>query len=47
MKQIDGARIAQKVHEESKKRIRSPCPGGGLRPGLAAILVGDDPASRA
>jgi methylenetetrahydrofolate dehydrogenase (NADP+) / methenyltetrahydrofolate cyclohydrolase len=46
MKRIDGAAIAQKVHEESKERIASLAKRG-LRPGLAVILVGDDPASRA
>ncbi|MGB7789819.1 MAG: tetrahydrofolate dehydrogenase/cyclohydrolase catalytic domain-containing protein [Terrimicrobiaceae bacterium] len=46
MKQIDGTSIAQRVHEESKDRI-AVLAGRGLRPGLAAILVGDDPASRA
>jgi methylenetetrahydrofolate dehydrogenase (NADP+)/methenyltetrahydrofolate cyclohydrolase len=46
MKRIDGAGIAQKVHEESKRRI-ALLAKRGLRPGLAVILVGDDPASRA
>jgi methylenetetrahydrofolate dehydrogenase (NADP+)/methenyltetrahydrofolate cyclohydrolase len=46
MKRIDGVAIAQKVHEESKERIASLA-RRGLRPGLAVILVGDDPASRA
>jgi methylenetetrahydrofolate dehydrogenase (NADP+)/methenyltetrahydrofolate cyclohydrolase len=46
MKRIDGAGIAQKVHEESKQRIASLAKRG-IRPGLAVILVGDDPASRA
>jgi methylenetetrahydrofolate dehydrogenase (NADP+) / methenyltetrahydrofolate cyclohydrolase len=45
MKRIDGAAIAQKVHEETKQRIDSLAQRG-IRPGLAAILVGDDPASR-
>jgi methylenetetrahydrofolate dehydrogenase (NADP+)/methenyltetrahydrofolate cyclohydrolase len=45
MKRIDGVSIAQKVHEESKERIASLAKRG-LRPGLAVILVGDDPASR-
>ena len=45
MKRIDGAGIAQNVHEESKQRIASLAKRG-LRPGLAVILVGDDPASR-
>ena len=46
MKRIDGAGIAQKVHEESKQRIASLAKRG-FRPGLAVILVGDDPASLA
>jgi methylenetetrahydrofolate dehydrogenase (NADP+) / methenyltetrahydrofolate cyclohydrolase len=45
MKRIDGAGIAQKVHEESKQRIASLAKRG-FRPGLAVILVGEDPASR-
>ena len=45
MKRIDGAAIAQKVHEETKKRIDA-LTTRGMRPGLAVILVGDDPASR-
>jgi methylenetetrahydrofolate dehydrogenase (NADP+)/methenyltetrahydrofolate cyclohydrolase len=46
MKQIDGVAIAQKVHEESKQHIASLA-GRGIRPGLAVVLVGEDPASRA
>jgi len=46
MMRIDGAGIAQKVHEESKQRIASLAKRG-FRPGLAVILVGDDPASLA
>jgi methylenetetrahydrofolate dehydrogenase (NADP+)/methenyltetrahydrofolate cyclohydrolase len=46
MKRIDGAGIAQKVHEESKQRIASLAKRG-FRPGLAVILVGEDSASRA
>jgi methylenetetrahydrofolate dehydrogenase (NADP+)/methenyltetrahydrofolate cyclohydrolase len=45
MKRIDGAAIAQKVHQETKQRIDS-LTARGLRPGLAVILVGDNPASR-
>ncbi|MGB8709774.1 MAG: bifunctional 5,10-methylenetetrahydrofolate dehydrogenase/5,10-methenyltetrahydrofolate cyclohydrolase [Methyloceanibacter sp.] len=45
MKRIDGASIAQKVHEECRQRIAS-LRERGLRPGLAVILVGDDAASR-
>jgi methylenetetrahydrofolate dehydrogenase (NADP+)/methenyltetrahydrofolate cyclohydrolase len=46
MKRIDGAAIAQKVHEETRARI-ALLAGRGIRPGLAVVLVGDDPASRA
>ena len=45
MKRIDGAAIAQKVHGETKARIESLA-ASGWRPGLAVVLVGDDPASR-
>ena len=45
MKRIDGAAIAQKVHAETKARIESLA-ARGCRPGLAVVLVGDDPASR-
>jgi len=46
MKRIDGTAIAQKVHEETKQRIAALA-RRGLRPGLAVVLIGDDPASRA
>lgn len=46
MKLIDGAAIAQKVHEETRQRI-ADLSARGVQPGLAVILVGDDPASRA
>lgn len=46
MKLIDGAAIAQKVHEETRGRIAALA-ARGIRPGLAVVLVGDDPASRA
>jgi methylenetetrahydrofolate dehydrogenase (NADP+)/methenyltetrahydrofolate cyclohydrolase len=46
MKRIDGAAIAQKVHEETKQRIAALA-ARGIQPGLAVVLVGDDPASRA
>jgi methylenetetrahydrofolate dehydrogenase (NADP+)/methenyltetrahydrofolate cyclohydrolase len=46
MKRIDGTAIAQKVHEETKQRI-AHLADRGIRPGLAVVLVGDDPASRA
>ena len=46
MLRIDGAAIAAKVLEETKLRSEA-LRGRGIRPGLAVVLVGDDPASRA
>jgi len=46
MKLIDGKAIAQKTHAESKAAVES-LKKQGVTPGLAVVLVGDDPASRA
>jgi methylenetetrahydrofolate dehydrogenase (NADP+)/methenyltetrahydrofolate cyclohydrolase len=46
MQRIDGAAVAAKVMEETKARIAALAKRG-VRPGLAVVLVGDDPASRA
>ena len=46
MQRIDGAAIAAKVLEETKMRANILL-GRGIRPGLAVVLDGDDPASRA
>lgn len=46
MQRIDGAAIAAKVLEETKERALALA-ARGIRPGLAVVLVGDDPASRA
>lgn len=46
MQRIDGAAVAAKVMEETKARI-AILASRGIRPGLAVVLVGDDPASRA
>jgi len=46
MKRIDGTAIAQNVHEETRTRIAA-LTARGIQPGLAVILIGDDPASRA
>jgi methylenetetrahydrofolate dehydrogenase (NADP+)/methenyltetrahydrofolate cyclohydrolase len=46
MQRIDGAAVAAKVMEETKARIAALA-NRGVRPGLAVVLVGDDPASRA
>ncbi|MFZ0091618.1 MAG: bifunctional methylenetetrahydrofolate dehydrogenase/methenyltetrahydrofolate cyclohydrolase FolD [Solirubrobacteraceae bacterium] len=42
---IDGKSIAQQVRAQVGTEIESWVAGGGRRPGLATILVGDDPAS--
>ena len=46
MLRIDGTAIAAKVLEETKTRANILLERG-IRPGLAVVLVGDDPASRA
>jgi methylenetetrahydrofolate dehydrogenase (NADP+)/methenyltetrahydrofolate cyclohydrolase len=46
MQRIDGAAVAAKVMEETKARI-AVLAQRAVRPGLAVVLVGDDPASRA
>lgn len=43
---IDGTAIAAKIHEESRAAI-AQLKERGITPGLAVVLVGDDPASRA
>ena len=43
---IDGKAIAQKTHNESKAAI-AELRARGVTPGLAVVLIGDDPASRA
>ncbi len=42
---IDGKAIAAVVRAETREAIAAWTAGGGLRPGLATVLVGDDPAS--
>ena len=46
MKLIDGKAIAQKIHNESRETVEA-LKKQGFTPGLAVVLVGDDPASRA
>ena len=46
MKLIDGKAIAQKIHNESRETVEG-LKKLGFTPGLAEVLVGDDPASRA
>jgi len=43
---IDGKAVAAKLREEYKARIRALQSAHGLTPGLAVILVGEDPASQ-
>lgn len=43
---IDGKAIAQKTHEESRRAV-AELKAQGLTPGLAVVLVGQDPASMA
>jgi methylenetetrahydrofolate dehydrogenase (NADP+)/methenyltetrahydrofolate cyclohydrolase len=42
---IDGKAIAQQVRAEVRAQVTEFVDGGGRRPGLATVLVGDDPAS--
>jgi methylenetetrahydrofolate dehydrogenase (NADP+) / methenyltetrahydrofolate cyclohydrolase len=42
---IDGKAVAQQVRAEVREAIEAWVAGGGRRPGLATVLVGDDPAS--
>ncbi len=46
MKLIDGKQSAEKVYAELRGEIES-LKASGITPGLAVVLVGDDPASRA
>lgn len=42
---IDGAAIAKRVRAEAAEGAAAMLAASGMRPGLAVILVGDDPAS--
>jgi methylenetetrahydrofolate dehydrogenase (NADP+)/methenyltetrahydrofolate cyclohydrolase len=42
---IDGKAIAQQVRAEVREQVSEWVDRGGNRPGLATVLVGDDPAS--
>jgi methylenetetrahydrofolate dehydrogenase (NADP+)/methenyltetrahydrofolate cyclohydrolase len=43
---IDGSAVARKIREDIKAQIDQMVARHGIRPGLAVILVGEDPASR-
>lgn len=47
MELIDGKKIAQQLQDEIAAEVKQFVSGGGKVPHLAAILVGDDPASMA
>jgi methylenetetrahydrofolate dehydrogenase (NADP+)/methenyltetrahydrofolate cyclohydrolase len=42
---IDGKAVAQQVRAEVGEQVDAWVQGGGQQPGLATVLVGDDPAS--
>ena len=43
---IDGKKIAAEVNEDSRKEISILARDCNLQPGLAVVLVGEDPASQ-
>jgi methylenetetrahydrofolate dehydrogenase (NADP+)/methenyltetrahydrofolate cyclohydrolase len=43
---IDGRAVAQEVRDRVKREVEELIASGGPQPGLATILVGDDPASQ-
>ena len=43
---IDGKKIAAEVNEENRKEISSLARDCNLQPGLAVVLIGEDPASQ-
>src|SRR3954464_2226326 len=42
---IDGTAVARQVREEVAKGVEQLVAAGGTAPGLATVLIGDDPAS--
>ncbi len=45
-KTLDGKQLAQTIQAEIKEQIADLARKSGIRPGLAAVLVGDNPASQ-
>ena len=46
MKLLDGKQLAQTMQAEIAAAVEAFVAGGGPRPGLATVIVGDNPASR-
>ena len=42
---IDGTAVARKVREDVARGVEKLLADGGVAPGLATVLIGDDPAS--
>jgi methylenetetrahydrofolate dehydrogenase (NADP+)/methenyltetrahydrofolate cyclohydrolase len=42
---IDGTAVARRVREDVARGVEKLIAGGGVAPGLATVLIGDDPAS--
>jgi methylenetetrahydrofolate dehydrogenase (NADP+)/methenyltetrahydrofolate cyclohydrolase len=42
---IDGRAVAQRVREQVRADVEAHVAEGGRRPGLATVLIGEDPAS--
>ncbi|MCB1034485.1 MAG: bifunctional 5,10-methylenetetrahydrofolate dehydrogenase/5,10-methenyltetrahydrofolate cyclohydrolase, partial [Acidobacteria bacterium] len=43
---LDGQKVSAQIRDEIARDVERIVAAGGRRPGLAAVLVGDDPASR-
>jgi len=43
---LDGKAIAKQIQAETKQKVADFVAGGGPQPKLAAVLVGEDPASQ-
>ncbi|MBN1684941.1 MAG: bifunctional methylenetetrahydrofolate dehydrogenase/methenyltetrahydrofolate cyclohydrolase FolD [Gammaproteobacteria bacterium] len=43
---IDGSKLASQIHEQISKQVQERIAQGLSRPGLAVVLVGEDPASK-
>ena len=46
MRILDGKALAKSMKEEIRKKVDAQVAAGKRRPGLAVLIVGDDPGSR-